>query len=128
MLKLHPAEIGEFMYINFSNIQSLIENLDNTVYSLVRAKEKIEYECRRLVQNTELEDVIADMKRTADQLENEVLTAKKLKLSLIKISELYMNGEEHIKDAIEGGKAFSKIKFVPYHKLNTNLGFRWTIE
>lgn len=128
MLEAHPTDNGDYMYINFSNMQSMIEKLDQTVCCLAQAREKIEYERKRLSYNSELEDVIAALKKEYDKLENEILTAKQLKISLIKISELYINGEERIKDTIESGILSGKISFVPFCKLSSNLDFRWTIE
>lgn len=116
------------MYINFSNIQGIIDNLNKSVCSLVKAKEKIEYERKKLALNTELEDVIADMKRTSDRIENEIETAKKLKLSLIKISELYANGEERIKDRIEGERKVNKREYSAYQNIIAEGDIRWKIE
>ncbi len=125
---MHPTENGDHMYINFSNMQVLIDNINQTICSLKTAKEKIEYERQRLALNTELEDVRDDMKKTAYSLEEKIYSAEKLKLSLVKISELYAVGEERIKDTIEGGRSPFKIKFYPKVLLQTKTDFRWTIE
>ena len=99
---LYPTETVILMYINFSNIHGMIENLDKVISCLVKSKEKIEYERRKLAQNSELDDVLADMKMTVRRLEDRIVTAKKLKLSLVRISEIYISCEEDIKDKVEG--------------------------
>lgn len=116
------------MYINFSEVQGLAENLEQTVFCLKRAKEKIEYERKRLALNSELDDVAADLKITAEKLGDRILTARKLRLSLIKISQLYANGEERIQDSIEGGRCPFKLHFIPMHNLISKTDFRWSIE
>lgn len=106
----------------------MIEKLDRAAAALVRAREKIEYERKRLAVNTGLEGVKADIKKTVDKLDDEIIIAKKLKLSLDKISELYDSGEQHIKDTVEGGEYSIKSGFNPMINLDNTTDFRWEIE
>lgn len=123
-----PPKYGNYMYINFTEMQMLIEKLDQTVCTLVRTKEKIEYERKRLASNTEHEDVRAVIKKTADKLDDEILAAKKLRLSLAKISEIYISGEQRINDAVEGEICSVKSGFCPMMNLDNATDFRWEIE
>lgn len=116
------------MYINFSNIHGMIETLDKVISCLVKSKEKIEYERWKLAQNSELDDVLADMKMTVRRLEDKIVTSKKLKFSLVRISEMYISCEDDVKDKVEGIRANSKSEYAYFRKLPVDTDLRWIIK
>ena len=96
--------MGDSMYLNFSNMRILADNLDENIRALNSAKEKIEYQYQRLAQNTELDAVIVQMKKTAEKIDDGILKAQKLKIALIRTMEIYDSGERRIKEHVEGSQ------------------------
>ena len=120
--------VGDFMYLNIDKLMLLADSLDNIAARLLKEKENIELECKRLSANQCLDDIIADLKRNAAALEEKAETAKRLHLSLLRICELYSSGEQRITEHIEGGNPGAKSAFVPESLLEKLNDVRWNIE
>lgn len=116
------------MFINFDNMRKMADYLNNNIAALTKTRELLERESKRLSKNTELDQVQLDIKSTIDRIDSEILTAQKLRLSLLKIIELYVSCESRIEENIEGGTTVKKPEFAACRRLESAEGFGWTIE
>ncbi len=115
------------MYINFSNMQIMADNLEATVKVLTETLDRLEYETKRLSQNSEVDVILADMQRTARTLEAKTENMKTLRLSLLKVIEIHSGGEDRIKSSVEGGTV-TKQAFLPLREINAAKSVRWEIK
>lgn len=116
------------MYINFDNMRGMADYINNNIAALTKTKERLESESKRLSVNTGLDKVQLDIRRIIDRLDSEIQAAQKLRLSLLKITELYISCENRIEENIEGGTTAKKPEFAACSRIESAEGFGWTIE
>lgn len=112
----HPAERGGFMYFDYKKIEILKNSLTKDRDLLINEKEELEKQIIRLTENTQTEQVIADMRNTSKIIDEELHSLKLIISGLNKISEEYLSGEESIVERIEDGEGIKKNPIVSFQR------------
>ncbi len=116
------------MYINFTNMQILIKNLDKTIRSLLFVKERLEEQRQLLMQNSELEDVVMNLKVTEKTLDSKIEFSRKLRCSLSRIVEINADGEKKLGNIIESDIPKYKARCLPLSNITVISNIKWEIE
>lgn len=115
------------MVVDVKSAEAFIVRLDSILRQTENAIVVLEKQICDLSVNSGVDNVIRELKKINSEFEEQLVNIKKIKKLVENIIIMVRNGEEKIKDAIEGEWKFKKTKYCDFVLLDNGASLDWKI-
>lgn len=116
------------MKIDYEKTEQISESFLTLIKGIEKQKEVFDSALINLSENTQLEQVIIEMKNTSKKFEQEIYFLKQIQKALFKVSVVYSEAENRINTNIDSNWKVKKQAFTSGTDIAVSTDFSWRIE